>query len=54
MFDTLGELEGVAAYIDDILIYDRTLDEHNTRLDKFKEIIFKSGFTLNLEHLDSV
>lgn len=48
IYDTLSGVHGVIAYFDDILIFGRTIEEHNLNLDVVLSKISKSGLTLNL------
>jgi transposase InsO family protein len=43
----IGDLQGVACLMDDIVVYGRTLEEHNERLDKCLQKLSAAGITLN-------
>ncbi|XGW22263.1 hypothetical protein V3C99_004908, partial [Haemonchus contortus] len=45
----IAGLDGTAAYLDDILVTGRTVDEHNTRLDAVLQRIQDYGFRVRLE-----
>ncbi|PIO77827.1 reverse transcriptase [Teladorsagia circumcincta] len=45
----IAGLDGTAAYLDDILVTGRTIDEHNTRLDAVFQRIQDYGFRVRLE-----
>ncbi|PIO71540.1 reverse transcriptase [Teladorsagia circumcincta] len=45
----IAGLHGTAAYLDDILVTGRTIDEHNTRLDAVFQRIQDYGFRVRLE-----
>jgi hypothetical protein len=47
MTSMLSGLDGTEVIIDDILVYGKTLDEHNSRLEKTLERIQESGLKLN-------
>lgn len=49
MLETLEGLEGVEAFMDDILVYGSTMEEHDARLDKVFRRIESVGLKLNKE-----
>lgn len=49
MLETLEDLEGVEAFMDDILVYGSTMEEHDARLDKVFSRIESAGLKLNKE-----
>lgn len=49
MLETLEGLEGVEVFMDDILVYGATMEEHDTRLDKVLCRIESAGLKLNKE-----
>ena len=49
MQELLQDHEGVEVIVDDILVHDRTREEHDTRLKKALETINKSGLKLNYQ-----
>uniref|UniRef100_A0AAR2LI10 ribonuclease H n=1 Tax=Pygocentrus nattereri TaxID=42514 RepID=A0AAR2LI10_PYGNA len=49
MLETLEGLEGVEVFMDDILVYGATMQEHDARLDKVLSRIESTGLKLNKE-----
>uniref|UniRef100_A0A3Q1EIG7 Gypsy retrotransposon integrase-like protein 1 n=1 Tax=Acanthochromis polyacanthus TaxID=80966 RepID=A0A3Q1EIG7_9TELE len=47
MAETLSDLDGVAIYMDDILVYGNTAEQHDERLSKVLERIESTGLKLN-------
>ena len=47
MTELLGDIKGVQVIIDDILIYDGTMEEHHKRLEETLKLIEESGIKLN-------
>ena len=43
MYEILGNLDGVAVYQDDVIIYGKTDEEHDVRLSKVIQVIKESG-----------
>ncbi|KAK3732861.1 hypothetical protein RRG08_056692 [Elysia crispata] len=46
MIDTLGELDCVVSYFDDVFIFSNTWEEHLKRIKKVLETLRASGFTI--------
>lgn len=49
MGETLDGLQGVAVYMDDIIVFGRDRSEHNKRLQKLMECLESAGLKLNTE-----
>ncbi|XP_042071854.1 uncharacterized protein K02A2.6-like [Haplochromis burtoni] len=49
MLETLEGLEGVEVFMDDILVYGATMEQHDTRLEKVLQRIELAGLKLNRE-----
>lgn len=47
MQELLQDHEGTVVYMDDILVFGATMEEHNRRLEKVMETIHRSGLKLN-------
>ena len=47
MYEILGNLDGVAVYQDDVIIYGKTDEEHDVRLIKVIQVIKESGLKLS-------
>lgn len=47
--ETLEGISGVIAYFDDVLVFGKTIEEHNLNLDNVLTKIEQSGLTLNLQ-----
>ena len=49
MSEMLKDLDGVLCLMDDVLVYGKTVSEHDERLDKVFQTMQKAGMTLNKE-----
>lgn len=49
MMETLQGLEGVEVFMDDILVYGTTMEQHDSRLIKVMQCVQSAGFKLNME-----
>ena len=49
MAEVIEGLEGVVCHIDDLLVWGRDQDEHDTRLHAVLQRVEKAGITLNVE-----
>ena len=49
MSEMLKDLDGVLCLMDDVLVYGKTVSEHDERLDKVLQTMQKAGMTLNKE-----
>ena len=49
MSEMLKDLDGVLCMMDDVLVYGKTVSEHDERLDKVLQTMQKAGMTLNKE-----
>lgn len=49
MGETLEGLQGVAVYMDDIIVFGRDMSEHNERLQKVMECLESAGLKLHTE-----
>lgn len=49
MMETLQGLEGAEVFMDDILVYGTTMEQHNSRLNKVMHRVQSAGLKLNME-----
>ena len=48
MHDLVADIDGAICYIDDLIVYDKTRDEHNTALERVMQRLSDNGLRLNL------